>query len=789
MEAVFVMVDHMGKRASSVNSSTTVPSPTTASPLTSPTTTVTPPPALSTSVSTLSTSPARSSTASPATLPATTLPWCENSGRYQAGICICPDEWYGDKCEKAFFCNSSVVDSAGETLTFDAIVVGWFGYSKEQCGKGTPNAGISKASRRCTNTTLGPTLDRPIFVSCRRTLGSLAEQIQNNQTDLLEIASNTQILTSQPEKLTAQEISNAAEIMRVILNASTTAFTEDIAVFAVTTISQLLNASDAELSSDSVMNNLNSLTKSLEDFSLDQHNISQVVQPNVAVQSLSVTMGSTQGVQFTALTGDTNNLVSNRIELKTNATQLSVNNKTSIDVRIFVNVSAEAKMNGQIGFVLYQNDKFFRSKVYRSTLNISRRVISGSVKGGKINHVDLLFSSRTVPNATLHDHSCVFWDYDQEVWSTAGCTKGTDEFGNLRCQCNHTTNFAVLMTFKHDYKYSAPLQWITFIGCGLSIAGLFLTIVIQIITRKSRKATPTLLLVSICLSMLIFNIVFISGINNPNANKTSRSSNTSENILLDSDMHIDRDEGPCTAVTALLHYFLLATFTWALLYAIQMYILLVDIFRHPPKHFGLIMTAIGWGFPAVVVAVTLGALYRIENPLNYRQEEFCWLAALDSQGRFDIRKPMLWAFLLPVALILLSNMVILVCVILTLCKNNPALKSTKKNSYLKKLLSSLSIAVVLGISWVLGYLMLIDHQQSQMVFSYVFCILNTTQGLQIFFLFVVRTPLFRKKVSDIFYSIPTPEIHLHSKTFVLKYKHRGYVGRYRKTDTSFTSVF
>uniref|UniRef100_W5MT48 Adhesion G protein-coupled receptor G7 n=1 Tax=Lepisosteus oculatus TaxID=7918 RepID=W5MT48_LEPOC len=605
-------------------------------------------------------------------------------GRYQAGICICPDEWYGDKCEKAFFCNSSVVDSAGETLTFDAIVVGWFGYSKEQCGKGTPNVWtrIRKNVECVVDDFQCAMLENRIY-HCEYILN----KIQNNQTDLLEIASNTQILTSQPEKLTAQEISNAAEIMRVILNASTTAFTEDIAVFAVTTISQLLNASDAELSSDSVMNNLNSLTKSLEDFSLDQHNISQVVQPNVAVQSLSVTMGSTQGVQFTALTGDTNNLVSNRIELKTNATQLSVNNKTSIDVRIFVNVSAEAKMNGQIGFVLYQNDKFFRSKVYRSTLNISRRVISGSVKGAHVNVflenvkiVNLVFV-QTVPNATLHDHSCVFWDYDQEVWSTAGCTKGTDEFGNLRCQCNHTTNFAVLMTFKHDYKYSAPLQWITFIGCGLSIAGLFLTIVIQIITRcefsfprKSRKATPTLLLVSICLSMLIFNIVFISGINNPNANKTSRSSNTSENILLDSDMHIDRDEGPCTAVTALLHYFLLATFTWALLYAIQMYILLVDIFRHPPKHFGLIMTAIGWGFPAVVVAVTLGALYRIENPLNYRQEEFCWLAALDSQGRFDIRKPMLWAFLLPVALILLSNMVILVCVILTLCKNNPALK-------------------------------------------------------------------------------------------------------------------
>lgn len=35
----------------------------------------------------------------------------------------------------------------------------------------------------------------------------------------------------------------------------------------------------------------------------------------------------------------------------------------------------------------------------------------------------------------------------------------------------------------------------------------------------------------------------------------------------------------------------------------------------------------------------------------------CWLAALDQNQNFSVQKPMLWSFLLPVALILLFNII------------------------------------------------------------------------------------------------------------------------------------
>lgn len=102
------------------------------------------------------------------------------------------------------------------------------------------------------------------------------------------------------------------------------------------------------------------------------------------------------------------------------------------------------------------------------------------------------------------------------------------------------------------------------------------------------------MIVSLCSAMLIFNIVFVSGIENKNANMNADKTSAS-NVILQSDM-----EGPpandwCTVVAALLHYFLLATFMWTALNAVQMYLLLIEAKRHLFRHYNAIMSLIGWG--------------------------------------------------------------------------------------------------------------------------------------------------------------------------------------------------
>lgn len=256
------------------------------------------------------------------------------------------------------------------------------------------------------------------------------------------------------------------------------------------------------------------------------------------------------------------------------------------------------------------------------------------------------------------------------------------------------------------------------------------------------------------MSMLIFNLFFVFGIENSNKNlKTSDTSiNDNKNEVPAQDI-IVYSNPTCTVIAALMHYFLLATFTWSGLNAAQLYFLLIRTMKPLPQRFTLFISLIGWGVPAVVVALTVGIIYSLNGndlqwEFEYRQEEICWLAISTSNGFITV--PFLWSFLVPVTIILISNVVIFIIItVKVLWKNNQNLTSTKKISSLKKILSTLSIAVVSGITWVLAYLMLIENENVRIIFSYMFCLFNTTQGLQIFILYTVRTKIFQSEASKV----------------------------------------
>ncbi|XP_074543740.1 adhesion G-protein coupled receptor G7-like [Halichoeres trimaculatus] len=146
------------------------------------------------------------------------------------------------------------------------------------------------------------------------------------------------------------------------------------------------------------------------------------------------------------------------------------------------------------------------------------------------------------------------------------------------------------------------------------------------------------------------------------------------------------------------------------------------------------------------MAVSLGATYSFEEPQRYRQEEFCWLAALDKNKEFHFGRPMFWGFLLPEGLILIYDLIMMVLFPLKNCKNNPQIKITR-SEYLKEVLANLSITVMLGLSWTLGYLVLITSGHIHLVFSILFCISTSTQGLQIFILYTANQTSFRDHVS------------------------------------------
>ncbi|XP_008498168.2 adhesion G-protein coupled receptor G7 [Calypte anna] len=703
--------------------------------------------------------------------------FCINGGVCWNGACVCPEEWVGSLCEIANFCEAStytvnISEGIIRNLTFERIIVGKYGNSGEKCEPHTVNGNISIAIRMCSRKGTNIVLESPKILNCYESLDSLALQIDAaNSSNVTDIANNIQILTSMPEQLTTQNISNAANIAVHILQKPNVSHDSEASVAVMATVSQLLDANETEFKDNYLDDISTRLTKTLEEFSLTGN----ISQPNVAIQSAPLKLNSST-VLFSALRSTTQNYPSTELEVQENVAGLLHDLRT--EVQILLNITGNSSSNnGRVGFVLYQNDKLFQSRIYQSNSGFSKKIISGNIDGGSTSSVEIAFSPKyNTSELQLHDHACVFWNYTANDWSTVGCAKGRDQF--LRCMCNHTTNFAVLMAFRIKYKYAKPLEYISYIGLGFSMAGLVITILFQIFTRKTRKSSVTWMLVSLCFSMLIFNIIFICGIENKNARnhssnttsyyQQSLSYDTASNTLLTSDIIDPPADSRCTAMAVLLHYFLLATFMWTAVNSTQLYLLLLRAMKPLPGHFLLTMSVIGWGIPAVVVAITLGATYREGKALNYRQEEFCWLAALDQNKNFSMQKPMLWSFLLPVALILLFNIIVFIKIsVCVIWKKNKNLTRNKKDSFMKKMIGTISIAVVLGITWMIGYLMLISHEETSLVFSYLFCILNTTQGLQICILYTFRSSIFKKKVSEVFPVLREPEVplYLHSKTY------------------------
>lgn len=91
--------------------------------------------------------------------------------------------------------------------------------------------------------------------------------------------------------------------------------------------------------------------------------------------------------------------------------------------------------------------------------------------------------------------------------------------------------------------------------------------------RKLRRDNPSKILLNLCAALLMLNMVFLT------------------NSWLSS----FNQPGLCVTVAALLHYFLLAAFTWMCLESVHFYLALVKVFNvYVPKYI-LKCCMAGWG--------------------------------------------------------------------------------------------------------------------------------------------------------------------------------------------------
>ncbi|XP_030065765.1 adhesion G-protein coupled receptor G4 [Microcaecilia unicolor] len=312
-----------------------------------------------------------------------------------------------------------------------------------------------------------------------------------------------------------------------------------------------------------------------------------------------------------------------------------------------------------------------------------------------------------IENKDRSTTECVFWDFEMNEnlggWNSSGCKVAYTDVNYTTCQCDHLTHFGVLMDIsgtKIDAVNEYILTIITYVGCGTSSIFLGVALVIYIAFDQLRRDYPSKILMNLCMALLMLNLVF----------------------LLDTWLSSLKNYALCLSVAVLLHYFLLASFTWMGLEAVHMYFALVKVFNvYIPKYM-LKFCFVGWGVPAIIVVIVVSIKRDFYGTTSNLSSEipFCWIREnivfyISVVGYFCI--------------IFLTNMAMFIVVLLQINSVKSKKEKNQKDGFLHGLKSSASLTFLLGLTWGFAFF---AWGPVKIVFFYLFSIFNTLQGFSIF---------------------------------------------------------
>ncbi|XP_065193618.1 cadherin EGF LAG seven-pass G-type receptor 2-like [Sycon ciliatum] len=381
--------------------------------------------------------------------------------------------------------------------------------------------------------------------------------------------------------------------------------------------------------------------------------------------------------------------------------------------------------------------------------------------------INLTFTQPTLPDNQARNPSCVFWNFSLNDWSSEGCTLVSQSSGNvdsddaqstLTCECTHLTHFAILMDFSPDKtsKHTVVLQWITYIGLALSLAGLIGTFIVFGCYPKLRRQQQMQILLQLCSAWTGVIVSFIIG-----------------GELADY-------PGACATFAVFTHYFLLVVFMWTLAQAVFLYMALVLVYTEGVKAKFRKAIVVCWSVPVLIVSITLGATKAEAYMPNPDKVNVCVLNIVNARGAF------IGSYLVPICLILAANLVLFGLVLRRIIKPRPGMKKRQLEDHKRDLKISISLAVLLGLTWLTGIGIV---GEARVAFSYIFTFLNAFLG---FFIFVLHFALrgevvdeFKRSVSNKRQSFASTRSSTLRKTFLSDTNSRSGGGG--GGDSSFTS--
>ncbi|NWR00432.1 AGRD2 protein, partial [Paradoxornis webbianus] len=291
------------------------------------------------------------------------------------------------------------------------------------------------------------------------------------------------------------------------------------------------------------------------------------------------------------------------------------------------------------------------------------------------------------------------------MWSTAGCSVVTSLPDSTACFCNHTTHFAILLQLYEQERTTTEeftLQTLTFVGCGVSFCALTVTFILFLVVRVPKSERTT----------VHKNLIFALA--------------AGEALLMFSEL-AKTNQVLCFMVTAFLHLFFMAAFSWMLVEGLLLWSKVVAVNMSEDRRMKFYYVT-GWGLPVLIVGVTLATSFN-----KYVAANHCWLS---------VQTNVIWAFVGPVLCILAVNTFVLLRVVMVaVASARRRSKMLTPNSSLENQIGTqiwatakpvLVLLPVLGLTWVCGILVHLS-----IVWAYVFVVLNSLQGLYIFLVYAI----------------------------------------------------
>ncbi|XP_075059674.1 adhesion G-protein coupled receptor G6 isoform X6 [Mixophyes fleayi] len=561
----------------------------------------------------------------------------------------------------------------------------------------------NNASRKCLLGEQNYTTywDEPDLSDCTDNAEDLANELLN--------------LTGNGQELTQEKVDNVVQKLKKIVNDAN--ISAELGSTVVNVFSNILSSSDSVLAKSS-----SQALKTIEALALKI----QFLGPSVSIVSRNLCLGVSK-VNTTSYNGSNFS-----VGAQSNSSDFEIDMKKNQDNPLASVVLPSSLLSNlsesdfytvsRAQFTFFSKSGLFQDSNLNTkhTQKLNSYVVACSI--GNITIRDLTDPVKiTVKHRTNQKNgnpTCVFWDINKNDgsggWSQAGCRVLTNESNDNEtvCLCNHLTNFGILMDLQRnqgliDQQNSKILTFITYVGCGISAICTAATLLTYIAFEKIRRDYPSKILMNLSTALLFLNLFF----------------------LLDSWLASFDIDGLCIAVAALLHFFLLSTFTWMGLEAVHMYIALVKVFNTYIRRYILKFCIIGWGVPAVVVAIVLASTYK-ESAYGtgaYGQDStgngdaFCWIT---NNTVFYVTCAAYFGVMF------LMNVAMFIVVMVQICgRNGKRTNRSFREEVFRNLRSVVSLTFLLGMTWGFAFF---AWGEATLALMYLFTIFNSLQGLFIF---------------------------------------------------------